>query len=130
MIGLRLSESPEGFVRSKQTLVLQWCGDFDEFHPVHFAAAFGGEVCLGPVHEDSPHGHRGGAHKVRAVLPFRRYIGQFQPGFVDEGRRIECLPRRLRRKLRRREPAEFVVNLRQEIAVRHFFSRGGGADSL
>ena len=71
------------------------------------------------VHQDPPHGFRGRAEKVPPSLPGHR-PGSHEPqiGFVDQGRRIECLSRRLVLQATGGQSTEFVVNQRQQLLRR------------
>src|SRR5581483_2637405 len=70
-------------------------------------------------HQYLPHRLRSRAEKMRAILPFFLLVlTQTQPRLVHQRRRLQRMPRRLSRHPVRRQPAQFVVNQRQQISRR------------
>ena len=82
-----------------------------------------------PLDQDLAHRVRGDRAEVRAVLPaLRAILHQPQVGLVDERRRLERLARTLAAQIRRRQPAQLLVDDRQQRVdrlpiVRHHATR-------
>ncbi len=76
------------------------------------------ETALSPgcFHQDAPHGLAGGSEEVCAVLPLGLLVSsQPQPRFVDEGGGLESLAGRLGGHLQGREPAQFIIDEREQF---------------
>src|SRR5262249_22520794 len=72
----------------------------------------------GPLHQDAPHRLGGGGEEVAAILPGRAVAVADQPEvrLVDQGRRLESLPRRLADELGLGEPAPLLIDDGQQLA--------------
>lgn len=81
--------------------------------------AFGGVPGSGLIDQDPSHG-LGGGHQVVAPGRERPLAAELQERLVNQRRGVERLPRPLQCQLRRRELAEFVVNLGQDLGGVHF----------
>lgn len=85
----------------------------------------------GILHEDSAHGFRRCAEKVRApppVLPVG--ILQTQPRFVDQGGRLKRLSGPLLRHFVRCQPAQFPIDQREQLVARVQIARLKGVEQL
>ena len=82
------------------------------------AAVFVAALAAGVLHQDAAHGQRGGGEEVAAAVPTRLDADprhQAQVRLVDQGRGVERLARFLVGQLVGRQPAQLVVNQRQEL---------------
>ena len=70
----------------------------------------------GPIDQNVAHGVSCRREEVVAILPFRIAIaGQAEPRFVNQCCRLERLTRGFPRELVRRQPAQFIINQRQQL---------------
>ena len=67
------------------------------------------------IDQDAPHGLRGDAEEMRAILPADcPLIDELYEGFVDERRRLQCVVTSLASEVAGGQPLQFGVDLRQE----------------
>ena len=97
-------------------------GSFDggliQFHPLLSAPAFDPQLAARILHENPSHRLCGRSKKVSAALPGGLGISsQPEPCFMNEGRWLESLSRRLARHLCRRDLTQLGVNQWQQIAT-------------
>ena len=88
-----------------------------QLDPLLLAAMLDAAVVPGALDEDAAHGDRRGGEEVSAPVPpaIGAVAGQPQVGLVDEGGRLQREAGRLARDPRPRQPAQLVVDLRQEL---------------
>ena len=87
-----------------------------DIQPRLIAAMPWGAALAGPVDQDASHRLGGGGAKVRAILPRRlRIAAEPQPGFMDEGRRLQRQAGGLARHFRGGKFAQLLVNERKEL---------------
>jgi len=99
-------------------LLGQWCV-VGESHDFHVAAAFSGVPSARLIDQDLPHQTRGEREKVRPVAQLDAIeINQPQVRLVNERRRLEHVPSRLRSETCVRDPAQFVIDERNEALQR------------
>jgi hypothetical protein len=89
------------------------------------AAVFAALLPPGPFYKDAAHGFGGGGEEVAAAVPAPRLLDvhQSQVRLVDQRGRLQRLARFLLGKPLGGEPAEFVVDQRQQLL-------GGGSVTL
>src|SRR6185295_13328094 len=83
------------------------------------------------VHENPAHRFSRRGEEMGSVIPFPLIVaGEPQPRFVNEGGRLKCVARRFRRHFRRSEPAQFLVNERQQFIRRTCIALPGSIQDL
>jgi hypothetical protein len=112
-------ELGEGRVQGQERLVRLGCGREVRVQLLTLpaAAVFEPPLAPGVLDQDTPHRFGGGGEEVFPGVPVLRVVhaGQAQVGFVDQRRGVEGLARLLLRQLLGGQPAQLVVDQRQEL---------------
>lgn len=117
-LGLDLFEPMQRFIKSNNVL-----GRRRSLHlqgvkrlPFNVATALVGLPAAGMVDENSPHRLRGGREKVGAVLPTGiNFANQAEICLMHQGCRLERMTGRFDRHAMTRQPAQLVINQRQQL---------------
>ena len=87
-----------------------------KIHAVLATAVAESALPAGVVDENASHRLGCGGKEMTAVFKLRVFVSdQPQPGFVNQGRGLERVSRRFIAHLARREPAQLLVNQRQQL---------------
>jgi hypothetical protein len=101
-------------------------------HTAPAAAVTDRLFAAGGVHENAPHGFRGGGEEVAAMVPlmFVTLSDQAQVGFVNQGRRFQSLTGFLLGQSLGGQSAQLVVNERQQLGRRVAIAGSAGIQDL
>jgi hypothetical protein len=115
-----LGQPVQGVVQGEEIVIRVGGRRVGEFDPAKFAAPLLPRLAAGGLDQDATHGlgRRGEEVSPAVPSPVRVAADQSQVGLVHQSRGLERLTRRLSRQLPSGQPAQLVVDQREQLAGR------------
>src|SRR5262245_44403848 len=98
----------------QQLVVVHRRGEIEplDINALDIAAMARGAFASRLVHQYPAHGFGGGGEAMRTISPWLAAIAEAQPGFMNQGGRLQSLAWRFASHPLRRQPTQFIVHER------------------